>query len=64
MSIMIFFLWILLGAAILEIIYGIIKRSAFLITVGLVVAVMCALGLYLGVCRVDSIYITGEGRLV
>lgn len=64
MGILTVFLWILLAMSVAEIVYGIIKKSALLITVGAVVAVMCALGLYLAICCVDSIYITGEGMLV
>lgn len=55
---------VLIVMAAAEAIYGIVKRSAALITVGLVVVVMCALALYLALCCADSIYITGPGRLV
>ena len=64
MTILIVFLWALLAAAAIEIIYGAVKRSRFLITVGVIVAVMCALGLYLAICCADSIYLTGTGQLV
>jgi len=64
MKILIFFMWALLAAAGAEIICGIVKKSRFLIIVGCVVAVMCALGLYLAICCADSIYITGPGQLV
>lgn len=64
MKILIIFLWALLAAAGAEILHGIVKRSVFLITVGCVVAVMCALGLYLAIYCADSIYITGPGQLV
>jgi len=57
-------MWALLAAAGAEIICGIVKKSRFLIIVGCVVAVMCALGLYLAICCADSIYITGPGQLV
>lgn len=64
MNILIIFLWALLAASAIEIICGLVKRSRFLITVGLVVAVMCVLGLYLAICCADSIYLTGTGQLV
>ncbi|MBQ4090057.1 MAG: hypothetical protein IJC56_09325 [Clostridia bacterium] len=64
MSILIVFLWILLAAAAVEIVYGAVKRSGFLVTVGVVVALMCALGLYLAICCADSIYLTGTGQLI
>lgn len=64
MSILIAFMWVLLAASAIEIIYGAVKRSGFLVTIGIVVAVMCALGLYLAICCADSIYLTGSGQLI
>ena len=64
MSILIAFMWVLLAASAIEIIYGAVKRSGFLVTIGIVVAVMCALGLYLAICCSDSIYLTGSGQLI
>ena len=64
MKILIVFLWILLAAAVGEIIHGAVKKSAFLIVIGCIVAIMCALGLYLAICCADSIYLTGTGQLI
>ena len=64
MKILIVFLWLLLAAAVVEVIHGVVKKSAFLIIMGGIVAVMCALGLYLAICCADSIYLTGSGQLV
>lgn len=64
MNILVMFLALLAAAALGEMIYGICKRSGFLACVGAVVLIMCALGLYLAICCVDSIYITGPGQLV
>lgn len=64
MSILIVFLWVLLAVSAVETVLGIIKKSPFLVIVGVVVAIMCALGLYISICFADSIYITGPGKLV
>lgn len=64
MGILIWFLWAILALAVIEVIYGAVKRSGFLVTVGIIVLIMCALGLYLAIGCVDSIYITGKGQLV
>ena len=64
MKILIVFLWLLLAAAVVEVTHGVVKKSAFLIIMGGIVAVMCALGLYLAICCADSIYLTGSGQLV
>ena len=61
MDLLVVVLWILLGAAVIETMLGIKKRSGALIVIGLLVAVMCALGLMLAINFADSIYITGEG---
>ena len=64
MKILIVFLWALLIASAVEAVYGIAKKSVFLIVTGCIVAVMCALGLYLAIYCADSIYITGGGQLI
>ena len=64
MSLLSVILIILIAIAAAETVYGIVKKSSALVAVGLVVAVMCALALYLALCCVDSIYITGPGLLV
>lgn len=64
MRILIVFLWLLLAAAVIEAIHGVVKKSGFLIVMGCIVAVMCALGLYLAICCADSIYLTGTGQLI
>ena len=64
MSILIYLMWAILALAAGELVYGAVKRSPLLIAVGVIVLIMCALGLYLAVGCADSIYITGEGQLV
>lgn len=64
MKILIVFMWMLLAAAVVEIVHGIVKKSAFMIVIGAVVALMCALGLYLAICCADSVYLTGTGQLI
>lgn len=61
MKLLVIILWILLGASVAEAVWGAVKRSGLLTTVGIAIAVMCALGLYLATCCVDSVYITGAG---
>lgn len=64
MKLLIAAMWTLLALAAVETVYGVVKKSALLVTAGIVVAVMCALGLYLAIGCADSIYITGVGQLV
>jgi len=64
MSLLIVFLWILLAISIIEAICGVVKKSGVLITVGIIVAIMCALGLVLAMNYADSITITGEGMMI
>jgi len=64
MDLLIIILWLLLGAAIIEMIYGIVKKTGILVFTGIVIAVMCALGLILAMGYADAVTITGEGILV
>jgi len=64
MSLLIVFLWILLAISLIEVICGVVKKSGVLITVGIIVAVMCALGIILAMNYAESIIITGDGILV
>lgn len=64
MDLLIIILWVLLAAAIIEMIYGIVKKTGILVLIGIVIAVMCALGLILAMGYADAVTITGEGILV
>ena len=64
MNLLIVILWILLAISLCETVYGIYKKTGVLITIGVLVALMCALGLILATGYADSITITGEGMMV
>lgn len=63
MSLLSVILLVLTAMAVAEAAYGIVKKSTALVIVGLTVAVMCALALFLALHCVDSIYVSGTWQL-
>ena len=54
-------LWLILAAAVVETVYGLIKHQGILTVIGVCVALMCILGLILATNYADSITIISEG---